>query len=98
MHMRDDVRPANARALDVRSGPDGRSNRGHCGRLVDGLGRSTLMAITALVGCGVLIAFGAAVSLCWMVHPLLSAAVGVALVWVIARLAGKLFWCSKRNR
>jgi hypothetical protein len=54
------------------------------------------MALTAFVGCLLLIAYGATVSMCWMIHPLLSALAGVGLAWLIARLAGRLFWCRSR--
>jgi ABC-type branched-subunit amino acid transport system permease subunit len=85
MHTRDEVRPA------VTQGVAGRP------RLLDGLGRTTLMALGALSGCLMLIAYGATVSVCWMIHPLLSALAGVVLGWVVVRVAGKLLWCSARN-
>jgi hypothetical protein len=85
MHTREHVRPAVTRTGDAVSP-----------RLFRGLGRTTIMALTAFVGCLLLIAYGATVSMCWMIHPLLSALAGVGLAWLIARLAGRLFWCRSR--
>jgi hypothetical protein len=60
-------------------------------RLFDGLGRTTLVAATALAACALLIAFAAALSMCWAVHPALFVAAGSGLGWGIARVAPRLF-------
>lgn len=63
-----------------------------------GLRRTALLAIGALAGCGLLIAFGAAMSLCWMVHPGLSGLALIAITWLAARLAGRLVSTSGSAR
>jgi hypothetical protein len=84
MHTRDDVRPAS------------RDDDTSTGRLLDGLGRTTLLALAALAGCAVLIVLGATVSMCWSVHPLLSAVAALGLLWCLARTAGRAFRSSPR--
>lgn len=87
MHTRDDVRRTSAPTAGA-SGD----------RLLDGLGRTTLTAVLALLGCLVLVVFGATVSMCWMVHPALSALATVGLAWLAARAAGRIFWTGARSR
>ena len=40
--------------------------------LVGGMRQAALTALYALVGCALLIAVGAAMSICWAIHPLLN--------------------------
>jgi fatty acid desaturase len=87
MHTREDLRPAEAVSSEAGDG-----------LLLAGLGRTTLVAVTALAGCLLLIAFGAAMSLCWMVHPLLFALAGAGIAWLVARVAPRLFRAPARNR
>src|SRR5512144_3446581 len=56
MHTREDAPPATDPAGDVPGG-----------RLLHGLGRTTLLALTALLGCAALIALGTTMSVCWMI-------------------------------
>lgn len=88
MHMRDDARPALITA-------HGTATTGV--HWYQGLGRTTALALTALTGCGVLIALGATVSLCWMIHPLLSAVAGVGIAWLMARTAGRALRATPRR-
>jgi VIT1/CCC1 family predicted Fe2+/Mn2+ transporter len=54
------------------------------------LRQTTVIAVSALAGCVLLIGAFAVLSLAWTVHPLLTIVAAVALFWVGARLAG---WC-----
>jgi hypothetical protein len=87
MPTREKLRPVEVRA---------RAHQG--GRLFAGLGQTTVMAASALVGCALLITFGATLSVCWAIHPLLSAVTGLVLVWLTARVAYRLLWSSSRQR
>jgi hypothetical protein len=55
------------------------------------IGHTTALVVWALLGCLVLIAVVATLSVCWSVHPLLTAVAAVALLWAAARAAGRLF-------
>src|SRR5512142_2615275 len=57
-------------------------------RVFDGIGRTALVSVSALVGCGLLIAVIAALIMAWNVHPLLTPLMAIALIWVAFRMAG----------
>ena len=50
--------------------------------------QATLTALTALALCALVIAVGAGMSMCWAIHPLLTLAAGVGVVWLVSRVAG----------
>jgi len=64
--------------------------------LVTGMGHAALTALTAIAGCALLIGLGAAVSMCWAIHPLLTLALLVGVGWLLTRLAGFAFRNSAR--
>lgn len=80
MHTRDDVRDELASLAPP------------TGRLFEGIGRTALVAAYALTGCALLVTVGAVLSVCWMIHPVLTLPAMVGLLWVIARLAGYIFY------
>jgi hypothetical protein len=53
--------------------------------------QAALTALYALVGCALLIAVGAAMSICWAIHPLLTVAAAAGVFWLASRLAGLAF-------
>ena len=87
MYTRDGVRPAPVDGTGVPRN-----------RLFAGFGQTTLLALAAMLSCGLLIAVGAALSMCWMVHPLLFAIAGIGLIWGAGRGAGRLFRTSSVAR
>jgi hypothetical protein len=68
------------------------------GGLVGGMGQAAVIAATALAGCVLLIVLGATMSMCWAVHPLLTVAAAVLVVWVGRRLAGHAFCSGGRSQ
>jgi hypothetical protein len=59
--------------------------------LVRGMRQAALTALAALAGCALLIGLGAAMSICWAVHPLLPVAAGIAALWLGSRVYGLVF-------
>lgn len=64
--------------------------------LVGGMGRAALVALTALGGCLLLIVVGAAMSMCWAVHPLLTVAAAALVVWLVSRVAALVLRTGSR--
>lgn len=89
MHLQHDVRAAPLPTDDV-----------HGGSLPQSLGQTTVLALAALAGCLLLLALGATLTVCWTVHPLLSAAVVVAVGWLLSagsRVGGRLASAGPRS-
>jgi fatty acid desaturase len=63
----------------------------HAARFIGGMTQATLTALAALACCMVLIAVGAAMSICWEIHPLLMIVAAIVVVWLCSRLAGHAF-------
>ncbi|HEY6797848.1 MAG TPA: hypothetical protein VI248_24495 [Kineosporiaceae bacterium] len=61
------------------------------GGLAQGMRQAAVTALAALAGCALLIGVGAAMSICWTVHPLLTLVVGAAVVWLATRACGLVF-------
>jgi hypothetical protein len=89
MHTRERTRVSRAifpdTVVDVRGRPAG-------------IRHTTLLTLTALVGCLALIALVATLILCWTVHPMLTIAVAAALIWPGSRLVAKAFVTDGRSR
>jgi len=62
-----------------------------------GMGQTALLVCAALIGSAVLIAFLAALSMCWEVHPLLTVVAGAVLLWGARRLSRLLLTTSRRT-
>jgi hypothetical protein len=56
--------------------------------LVEGMRRATLTAVTALAACLLVIVVGAAISICWDVHPLLVVGMVIGLILISTKVAG----------
>jgi len=67
-----------------RGGPVAAHDAAH---LVGGMGRAALTALAALAVGALVIGIGAALSICWAIHPLLTVAVAVVVLWLASRLA-----------
>ena len=60
----------------------------HVPHWAGGMGQAALTALWALACCAALIVVGAAMSICWTIHPLLMVVAAGAVLWLVGRLAG----------
>ena len=69
----------------------------HVPHWAGGMGQAALTALWALACCAALIVVGAAMSICWTIHPLLMVIAGVVVLWLVSRLVGVAFRHDSRS-